>query len=570
VVATLTTWPRFGNGLAWDDAPILSALRTLMREQRLLDVLDHSTVSIVLERDMGRSLLDLYRPMGLLSFAAVDALLGPDPAWQHAVNLLLHLGCAALVYALAQRKPFALSWGWAAFASAWFALLPALGEAHLWISGRFDLQATLLCLLAVGSWLRAAEARSGPLALAYASLAGTCFLGSLLSKEVAVLAAPALLLLPGLGTARARLRAWLPFALAMAAYATIRVAAIGTSLSGEGTDLRLLALHAGACMIDGLVTIAIPAEVYVRAPLEDYRALGEPALIALGAMFLCGCGLGYRFRRRQPVLVWSLLWFILALAPALPVTTVLWPGFNRYLYLPASLLIPGLCVGLCALRAHLPQLSPRMLRGMAVVYLGSAALWLGASAFDWKDSRTVYTSIVRIAPQRSHGWGWLGLWALEHKDYARALEYLRKAVALAPDEVRHQAPLGQALLFTGHTAEARALADRASARWPKRSQFRLLAAYARLHDTPAEAIGFIIECLRIDRSNGECRDALQFLQGPGGNVTGVSLAPAIAQRIEREPDPELRAELTRITREPGSDAGASFQQRGPADDALGR
>jgi tetratricopeptide (TPR) repeat protein len=570
VVVTLTTWPRFVNDLAWDDAPILSALRTLMREHRLLEVLERSTVSIVLEQDLQSSLLDLYRPLSLLSLAAVDGLLGPDPVWQHTANLLLHLACAGLIYALAQRKPFALPSGWAAFASAWFALLPALGEAHLWISGRFDLQATLLCLLAVGSWLRAVQYRSGPLALSYAILAGTCFLGSLLSKEVAVLAAPALLLLPGMGTLRARLRAWLPFALAMATYAVIRVAAIGTSLSGDGTDLRLLALHAGACVFDGLVTIVIPGQVYVRAPVEDYRALGEPVLLALGALFLCGCGLGYRFRRRQPALVWSLLWFVLALAPALPVTTVLWPGFNRYLYLPASLLIPGLCVGLCAVVARLPQLSPRLLRGMAVVYLGSSALWLGASAFDWKDSLTVYGSIVRVAPQRSHGWAWLGRWALHRKDYSQALQYLQKAVALAPDEVRYQAGLGQALLFTRHMAEARAFADRARARWPERPEFRLLSAYARLQDTPAEAIGLIVECLRIDRSHHECRDALRFLQGSAPTAMGANLAPAIAERIAQEPDPALRAELTRITGEPGSDGTASFPQRPREGDAPGR
>jgi tetratricopeptide (TPR) repeat protein len=547
-VATLATWQRFGNGLAWDDAPILSSLQKLAAEHRLSRVLDHSTVSIVMESEVGDSMLDLYRPLCLLTFAAVDGLFGTAPIWQHLLNLLLHLGCTGLVYALAQRRPFELSSGWAAFASAWFALLPALGEAHLWISGRFDLLATTFSLCAVWCWqqslLRRGRLARGVLALAI----GACFLAALLSKEGAALAALSLLLLPGGEPLRARIRAWLPFAAALVVYAAIRNAAIGASLRGDGSDLRLLVLHAGTFFLDGLRTILLPGQAYVRAPLEDYRALGVPVLVALDVVFIIVCGLLLAARKRQPVLCWSLLWFALALAPALPVTTVLWPGFNRYLYLPASMLIPGLSSGLRAALARLPQLSPRMLGVMAAVYLGSCALWLNGSAFDWKDSETVYASIVRTAPERSHGWGWLGMWELDRKEYAKALVCLRRATAIAPDEMRYQGPLAHALLFTGALAEARGLADRASERWPDRPQFRLLAAYARLRDDPDAAIEQIVDCLRIDRTYTECREALQFLLKHDPRTP--QLAPKTAQRIEREPDATLRAELGRIAAKP--------------------
>jgi tetratricopeptide (TPR) repeat protein len=232
--------------------------------------------------------------------------------------------------------------------------------------------------------------------------------------------------------------------------------------------------------------------------------------------------------------------------PVLPVTTVLWPGFNRYLYLPASLLVPGVAAGLRAAARRSALLSPAFLAAAAAAYLGTCGLWLHTSAFDWKDSPTVYASIIRAAPERSHGWGWLGLWHLERRRYEQALVYLRRATRISPDEVRYQAPLGQALLFTGRFAEARALADRAIARWPDRPQFRLLAAHARLRDAPETAIDLMLDCLRIDRTNQECREALQFVLEH--DPRNAQLAPQIAHRIELEPDPGLRAELSRITR----------------------
>jgi hypothetical protein len=95
------------------------------------------------------------------------------------------------------------------------------------------------------------------------------------------------------------------------------------------------------------------------------------------------------------------------------------------------------------------------------------------------------------------------------------------------------------------------LADRAIARWPDRPQFRLLAAHARLRDAPETAIDLIVDCLRIDRANQECREALQFLLDRDPRT--AQLAPKIAQRIDREPDANLRAELSRMARRPASE-----------------
>jgi hypothetical protein len=544
LVITAVTWQRFSNGLAWDDPLILDALRRLVHEHRLERVFGYSTVSIVLERDADGATVDLYRPLALLSFVAIDRVFGTGPGWQHGFNLLLHLGSVVLVYILAQRRPFELSWPYALFASAWFGLMPALGEAHLWISGRFDLLSTLFALAAVYLQKLALLSESAARRRGLALSAGLFFLASLLSKEASALVAVALVFLPDGSPLRHRLRSILPFAVALLGYTAIRIAALGVHLAGRGPDVATMSLNAGTFVLDALRTALWPGAQYVRAPIEDYEALGSA--VRIGLAVACGalCLLAWAARRRQPALAWSFLWFVLCLAPAISVTTLYWTGFGRYLHLPASLFLPGVVVALRgALQAH-PRFTARMQRTAAAIYLGTSALWLHAFAATFVDSEAVYSAITRAAPERSHGWGFLGIDAMERGQYPRAVTLLSRAHTMAPGDPRYVPPLVRALLLSGDTEQARAVADRAIERWPAEAKYRLLAAHTRVRTEPERAIDFIIECLRLDQHHEECRDALAFLGHR--DPRRAQLKPGLIARIEREPDLGLRAELSRL------------------------
>ena len=63
--------------------------------------------------------------------------------------------------------------------------------------------------------------------------------------------------------------------------------------------------------------------------------------------------------RSQPLLLWSALWFACTLAPTALVTTRLWPGFGRFLYLPASLGLIGLVDAAFALAAKAVVIASR-------------------------------------------------------------------------------------------------------------------------------------------------------------------------------------------------------------------
>ncbi|WP_372015825.1 tetratricopeptide repeat protein [Pseudoxanthomonas sp. 10H] len=127
------------------------------------------------------------RPIPLLTLFAEGMLAGRNPAVSHAVNVLIHLACAFLVFLLARdalrrtgRAEATARWSALALA-AFFAVHPALSEAVIWVSSRFDLVATLFMLL--GLWVATRERWP---AWAVAGGVAGCFLLAALSKESAV------------------------------------------------------------------------------------------------------------------------------------------------------------------------------------------------------------------------------------------------------------------------------------------------------------------------------------------------------------------------------------------------
>lgn len=126
---------------------------------------------------------DLYQPVPLLSlqvdYAVIRALgFPPEPGthpagvwWFHLTNVLLHAGCAVLVFALVRR--FARD-EWIGFAAAvLFAVHPLAAETVAWVSGRMMLLSTLFALGAALAYDRLAgrpNLRTGVIALSLVAL----------------------------------------------------------------------------------------------------------------------------------------------------------------------------------------------------------------------------------------------------------------------------------------------------------------------------------------------------------------------------------------------------------------
>jgi tetratricopeptide (TPR) repeat protein len=509
----LCTIHKLGNAAVWDDVQILAQAADVHAHGGALRAFGGSTLDALLGdgSNTASEQLDLFRPLALWSFLAGYALGGDAPPIHHAMNTLLHVACVLLVYLLARRLvPHAPEV--ALTSAACFGLTPVLTEAHVWISGRFDLLSSCLGLCALLWWRRSYDAGAPAGALrAAAALAWLC---GLLSKEPLLFALPAVLLWPGPArSAGARLRAAAPLLGASALYLVWRALALAhASFAGTGGAKPVLAAaHLPTLLLDGALHVLVPFEIYMRALNEDYAALGSAGLVACTLVFAGVCIALWRARHGHALLLWSALWFACTLAPTALVTTRLWPGFGRFLYLPASLGLIGPVELAFAAAARAQPRMQRIARAALLAYLALLGVRSFLAVYDWKNDETLYASIIRAAPQRSHGYGFLGMTYLEQRRYPEAMRMLAKAVALAPDEPRWPSRFGQALLFSGHRDEALALAQRWIARSPHAPEYHLLAAYSLLDRDPQRAAVHVLECLRQDARHAQCRDALGFL-----------------------------------------------------------
>jgi len=367
-----------------------------------------------------------YRPLPLASLAVESALWGTDRAVGfRLVNLLLHLANALLVGSIAARvlardghpapAPGAL-------AGALFALHPLAPEAVAWISGRFDLLATLFTLLslrlaiaALGGHRR--TARPGRTTRWPAlGLALVCFAAALASKESAIglplaVAAWAALgerapagaeVAAGLrGAARRAWAACWPFVAVAAAYLALRLWALGTLVGGyRDAPLEWWQKEFWTVRLLAVLALVLPHPLLYQVPkkltfcLLAYPTLGAAALATL--------------LRRAPAArrgaLFAALWLVATLGPHFPVLA-LQPTLEnaRILYLsvaPLALLVAAVLAPGGSVAERPAWLSTASLAVAGLLVVGAAAL-LAQTLAPWveagRTTRALRQEVVALA-----------------------------------------------------------------------------------------------------------------------------------------------------------------------------
>ena len=126
----------------------------------------------------------MYRPLVLVGYALNHALSG-DSVWSyHLLNLAIHLGTSALLYALVCQ--LGGNWVQALLAGLLFALHPLASEPVNYISSRSESLCAFFFLLAFLAYVRGGSRWLG--------LSIAAFVGALLAKSVAIALPPVLLL----------------------------------------------------------------------------------------------------------------------------------------------------------------------------------------------------------------------------------------------------------------------------------------------------------------------------------------------------------------------------------------
>jgi tetratricopeptide (TPR) repeat protein len=506
LVATVSA-PVFRNGFVIDDWPLIVEGKLIHEPRRVGELWVHHAMYAADPRQRAQAPeLATFRPLTLLTFFADAQLSGREPWAYHLTNLLAHLGVVLLVWLLGRRllppeRRHAATW-----AAAWFGLHPTLAEAHIWINGRSDPLCALLGLASVLLW-RSDAARRGPRGRRWALqvASGVLFLGGLLCKEVLLFVLPALLLweagvfhgaLDRRAIGRAALRLSV-LALPAALYLGWRVSALsGLQSGGQGRLLAAL-LHLPYLLGDGLRQLLLPTRTTMRLLNEEYAALPRFVFGAAWAVLAVVVVVGWRLRRRAPLLAFGLVWYACALAPA---SLVDWPGFGRYLYLPFTVLAVALADRVFVAWQALPlRRSVRLgLRAGVLAYGGLLIVLFSVTVREYRSWESFHRAIVEESPETSHGWGGLGVAYGREGRYRDARRMLRKAVARDPDNAYYWLNLGLAYLLSDAPRAAERVALDGVAQRVLPAEFNNLAALTLMNRDVDRTLVHLLDAL-LDR-----------------------------------------------------------------------
>lgn len=450
-----------------------------------------------------------YAPLKVLSLAVDYQLFGANPPGYHAVNLLMHVVNALLIYALLLRlrEPAGAA---LAVAAVWV-VHPVQVESVAWISERKNVLSTLFFLLAFLTYLRFS---ARPRARTYALLFGL-FVCALLTK-INTIVLPAVMVAHELVERRRlgarNLAATVPLLLAGALLAWVNLAgnySHGAAWHGDDVWVNLRTSSTVVPRYLQLVFVPLGLSFYYAVPLR--ASWLDPAVLAgtctsvglaAAALVLLACG------RRSAFWV---IWFGVTLAPML--NLVPFPALmaDRYLYVPLLGPLVLAAWGAGALAARLPTLGralPALGAAIVAVLAGLTAARVPVFADElslWADwaRRISYISadrpygpaprprerqVLREALQRDGNSAPLhnniGAIAFEENRMAEAVAELGRARLLDPRDPAIALNLGRAYLHSGQpAAAARTLEDAVRLEPPSFfAQLNLARAYLQLGD----------------------------------------------------------------------------------------
>lgn len=582
LLATLAAYaPAWHGGMVWDDESHLTAVGL-----RSLDGLRRIWLEVGATAQ--------YYPLLHSAFWLQHRLWGDDTLGYHLVNIVLHVGCAALFLVILRR----LRVPGAPLAAAVFALHPVHVESVAWMTELKNTLSGLFFLAAGLVYLRFDERRSRR---AYVA-AGALFVLALLSKSVTATLPGVLLIV--LWWQRGRLgwrrdvRPLLPF-FAIGAAAGLFTAWVEKTHGGaHGSEFQLTllerALSAGRVVWFYLGKLAWPADLvftYPRWHVSASDPWGYAYPLALAVLLVAAWA--SRGRTRAPLA--SLLAFGGMLFPVLGFLDVYPFRFSfvadHFQYLASLSAIALISAAVSGAWSGL-----RLGRPEAVVASASLALALGA--LTWQQSRqyadgpTLYRATIERNPSSWMAHGNLGA-LLRRSDPAQAVVHLTEALRLKPDLVEARYNLAALLQETGKLAGAAAAYREVLALAPENPRayanlgntLRLLGRAAEAESAYAEAIRIAPRLAiahtglgRVLQDQGRLDEALQACD------EAVRLEPGLASahhdragvlRLQGRHEDAIAAYETALRLEPRAlpvllELAATLQEVGRFEDAAGR
>ena len=479
--------------------------------------------------------LEQTRPLTYLTFHWNYLLDGQNPTLYHLINIPLHAANSILVLAIARKYVSPLAAGCVAVV---FALHPLQTESVTYVYARSTLLSTHLALWAIWLYLREKY-------LASALLFGV----SLLAKEETI-ALPAFLLLLELFRRRRPKAGYFALLTGFAALAAGRLfylIATAPTVPGVGrvrgvstlgylmTQCRMIWIYLRLMIVPIGLNLDRDAAVSksLLVPWTTLAGAASLAILLAGLIWLA-------WQKRQPAALWALGFFVL-IAPSSSIVAqadMIYEHRTNLAMVCAVIALGFLLerVPRAGLMAAFAVLVPVMLFGT-----------ISRNA-DWSDEKTFWTDAAAKSPNK--GRVWLGLAQAYASDPAKASEYLRRGLAVDPDNAELHTSDGIALLRDGQSAEALAHFQRAMALTEPTADGwnNIGGAYYKMNNLAVSLESFE-QALRLDSCSFNVRRNLMMLHSQAHEPQAVWQAGQIPATCVMLPDEA--SELERLRRMAG-------------------
>jgi tetratricopeptide (TPR) repeat protein len=486
---------------------------------------------------------NFYRPLQFVIYWLLYRANGPNPAVFHLFQLLLCAGTTWLVFQVGREL---IRNDLAAFGGALlWALHPQHVETVAWVSALPDAGAACFAILGFLFFLRAEKGADG--AWGRYALAALAYFPALLFKESA-LTFPLLVLVywfffPGSSTWKQKAVRWLPLGMALAVYVAIRSGALGGFSQAPQAFKFSRDIFAAALGLLGQHARIFfwPVRLSAFRVFDLARSLHSP----WPWLVLLGIVAALVLRRRQPLLGFLVIWWLVTLAPCLDVRIVSFPVADRFSYLPSV----GLALAVaCLLLVELPQLFP--MRRLAPALAGIIAFGSIAYAVQdvplvptWNNNVALWTYSLYASPDsalvhlfqatllRNRDGNMPGA----EREYQTALCLNRESVRpLAGIDYECYLGLGQIALLRAHNAEAVNYFQMAIRLGPDHSPaYKALGAYYFPQGDYQRAAEYFKTAVKLNPQDVESR----FFLGTCALKLGHPLEAAAQFHAAREVDP---------------------------------
>ena len=506
--------------------------------------------------------MEHYQPLSWLAWAAIKGGFGLDATAFHVANVVAHIVCVLLVWAVTRRllalalADMARPWheATAVAAALLYGLHPLRVEVVAWISALPYALALALLLASLLAYLRTAA--HAPAHWPFAALA---LYGASLGARPIALGFPIVLLVVDTWLLKRLPRAvaatvW-PFAILAVVAAGVETVARAPGLS-DAPWLYRLQTAASAPLVYLWHTVAPTA----LTPLDvlPIDPVASPAVVVAALLALTGASVAaWTWRRQWPALAAAWVAYLALLAPTAGlVPSGLQATADRYTYLP-GVVVAMVVAGTGARWAAGHRGRATIMAVIVLVLGGASAATTRRTLAPWSDSVSLWTRVVSLNPTHDVGLYNLGAALAAQGQNDEAATRYREVLALHPAHTAARANLdrldaarlereGNELAAQGNLATAAERYGQAVLLDPKRthSHAGMGMALATLGRN-AEALPALKEAVRQGVDDAAIPNALGVLLLQSGQIGEARIVFEAALKVHQN-DVGLAHNLARL------------------------